>query len=81
MTRVHSVSDVFASGYMWAPKTEWADDLIEECHSFPSGKFDDQLEHEDSITNERKAVEQVMDGLNCDSTAFAPATTRTDCRA
>jgi predicted phage terminase large subunit-like protein len=44
LTRVHSVTDVFASGYMWAPKTEWADDLIEECHGFPSVKFDDQVD-------------------------------------
>jgi len=43
-TRVHAVSDVFASGYVWAPKNSWADDLIEECHRFPAGKFDDLLD-------------------------------------
>jgi len=29
---------------MWAPKTEFADDLIEECHRFPAGRYDDQLD-------------------------------------
>jgi len=44
IVRAHSVSDVFASGFVWAPKNEWANDLIEECHKFPSGKYDDQLD-------------------------------------
>ena len=44
MSRVHSVSDVFASGYMWAPETEWADDLIEECHAFPNARNDDLVD-------------------------------------
>tara|TARA_R110002096_G_scaffold190674_5_gene371844 strand:- start:952 stop:1884 length:933 start_codon:yes stop_codon:yes gene_type:complete len=44
LTRVHSVTDVFASGNVWAPKNSWADDLIEECHRFPAGKYDDQVD-------------------------------------
>jgi predicted phage terminase large subunit-like protein len=44
MARVHSISDLFASGYVWAPRTAWADDLIEECHKFPAGKHDDQVD-------------------------------------
>ena len=44
IARVHAVSDVFASAVMWAPKTEFADDLIEECHRFPAGRYDDQLD-------------------------------------
>ena len=44
VTRVHSVTDLFASGYVWAPKNEWADDLIEECHRFPAGKHDDMVD-------------------------------------
>ena len=44
MTRVHSVSDLFASGNVWAPRTGWADDLVEECHAFPAGKHDDQVD-------------------------------------
>jgi len=39
LTRVHSITDLFASGFIWAPRTEWADDLIEECHQFPAGCF------------------------------------------
>jgi len=44
ISRVHSISDLFASGYIWAPRNDWADDLVEECHSFPSGKFDDRVD-------------------------------------
>ena len=44
MARVHSVSDLFTSGYVWAPRNEWADDLVEELHRFPAGKHDDQVD-------------------------------------
>lgn len=44
LTRVHSVTDLFASGNVWAPVNEWAEDLIEECHAFPAGKHDDQVD-------------------------------------
>ncbi len=42
--RANSVSDLMASGVVWAPdgpKTAWADDVIEECASFPGGEHDD----------------------------------------
>ena len=44
LTRVHSITDLFASGLIWAPRMDWADDLIEECHQFPAGKYDDQVD-------------------------------------
>ena len=42
--RANSVSDIFASGYVWAPDEDWAEDLIEECHQFPSAPHDDQVD-------------------------------------
>ena len=47
LSRVHSVSVLLENGLIWAPKTKWADDLIEEAHNFPNSKFDDQV---DSMT-------------------------------
>lgn len=47
ISRVNSVSDLFQSGIVWAPNRRWARELIEECASFPSGEFDDQV---DSMT-------------------------------
>jgi phage terminase large subunit-like protein len=29
---------------IWAPDTDWAEDLIEECAAFPVGKHDDQVD-------------------------------------
>ena len=29
------------SGLVWAPDTRWAEDVIEECASFPVGEYDD----------------------------------------
>jgi predicted phage terminase large subunit-like protein len=39
--RANSISDMFASGIVWAPETKWADEVIEECASFPNGAHDD----------------------------------------
>ena len=47
IARVNAVTDLFASGTVWAPPTRWADELIEECASFPSGDHDDLV---DSMT-------------------------------
>jgi len=35
---------MFEAGMVWAPKTEWADELIEECAAFPSGDHDDYVD-------------------------------------
>jgi len=44
VTRANSASVLLENGLVWAPITNWADDLIEECHNFPMGKFDDQVD-------------------------------------
>ena len=47
MTRVHSASPVFESGLVWAPDFLFAEEVIEECASFPFGAHDDYV---DSMT-------------------------------
>ena len=44
ISRVNAVSDLFASGIVWAPDTRWAKDVIEECNDFPSGSNDDLVD-------------------------------------
>ena len=47
-TRVNSVSPLFESGRIWAPKEmEFAQEVIEECAAFPYGDHDDLV---DSMT-------------------------------
>jgi phage terminase large subunit-like protein len=29
---------------VWAPETLWAEELIEECASFPNGDYDDMVD-------------------------------------
>lgn len=41
IARLNSVSDLFASGVVWAPQTRWAEEVIDEVASFPSGDHDD----------------------------------------
>jgi len=42
--RANSVTDLFASGVVWAPETKWADELIETCAAFPNGDHDDLVD-------------------------------------
>ena len=44
ISRLNSVSDIFASGLVWVPQTRWADELVEEVASFPSGEHDDLVD-------------------------------------
>jgi len=44
IARVNAVTDLFASGVVWCPPTRWADEVIEECASFPSGDHDDLVD-------------------------------------
>ena len=39
-----SVTDLFASGIVWAPDRRWAREVIEECNDFPSGANDDLVD-------------------------------------
>jgi predicted phage terminase large subunit-like protein len=47
IARLNSVADMFASGRVWVPQTSWAEELVEEVASFPSGDHDDLV---DSMT-------------------------------
>ena len=47
IARLNAVADMFASGRVWVPATHWAEELIEEVASFPSGEHDDLV---DSMT-------------------------------
>ena len=44
MVRLNAVSDLFASGMVWAPDTRWAREVIEEMASFPVGEHDDYVD-------------------------------------
>ena len=44
IARVNAVSDLFASGIIWCPPTRWAEEVVEECASFPSGEHDDLVD-------------------------------------
>ena len=44
LSRVHSISPLFESGMIWAPDEKFADELIEECASFPNGEYDDLVD-------------------------------------
>ena len=41
VSRAHAVAPMFESGMVWAPDTYWAQEVIEECASFPNGDNDD----------------------------------------
>lgn len=47
ISRVNAVTDLFSSGIVWAPEHRWAQEVIEECNDFPSGRHDDLV---DSMT-------------------------------
>jgi len=44
ISRVNAVSDLLASGIVWAPDRRWAREVIEECNDFPSGTNDDLVD-------------------------------------
>jgi len=44
IARVNAISDLFSSGYVWCPQTRWADEVMEECASFPNGDHDDLVD-------------------------------------
>ena len=41
ISRLNAVSDLFASGRVWAPATHWAEEVIDEVASFPGAEHDD----------------------------------------
>lgn len=44
ISRVNSIADIFASGFVWAPDTRWAEEVIDEVAAFPSGEHDDLVD-------------------------------------
>jgi predicted phage terminase large subunit-like protein len=44
ISRVNSVSDLFASGRVWAPRKRWAEEVIEEMAAFPNSDHDDLVD-------------------------------------
>ena len=47
ISRANAIAPIMESGMVWAPRTEWGDEMIEECAAFPNGSNDDQV---DSMT-------------------------------
>jgi len=47
IARLNSVSDIIASGKVWLPRTQWAEELVDEVGAFPAGEHDDLV---DSMT-------------------------------
>lgn len=41
VARLNSVADIFKEGYVWAPETRWAEEVIEEVAAFPYASNDD----------------------------------------
>lgn len=44
ISRLNAVSDLFASGRVWAPNTRWAEEVVDEVASFPAGEHDDYVD-------------------------------------
>ena len=44
ISRLNAVSDMFASGRVWIPNTNWAEEVVDEVASFPAGEHDDYVD-------------------------------------
>ena len=44
IARVNAITDMFASGQVWFPETQWATEVVEELLAFPSGENDDMVD-------------------------------------
>jgi len=44
ISRLHSIADIFSSGFVWAPDYRWADELLDDVAAFPSGMHDDLVD-------------------------------------
>ena len=56
-TRMHSCAPVFESGMVWCPDRNFAEEVVEECASFPNGEHDDLA---DSMTQAILRFRQVV---------------------
>ena len=44
VSRVHACAPMFESGLVWRPDFQWAEEMLEECASFPFGDNDDLVD-------------------------------------
>jgi len=44
VARANMVTDIFASGYVWAPPRRFAEEVITQCQDFPAGEKDDLVD-------------------------------------
>lgn len=44
ISRLNAISDIFASKKVWVPRTRWAEEVVDEVASFPSGEHDDLVD-------------------------------------
>jgi len=44
IARLNAVADIFSSGRVWVPNMSWAEEVVEEVASFPSGDHDDLVD-------------------------------------
>lgn len=44
VSRANSVAPILEAGIVWAPDTDWAEELVEECAAFPNGDNDDLVD-------------------------------------
>jgi predicted phage terminase large subunit-like protein len=44
ISRLNAVADLFASGRVWVPNTQWAEEVVDEVASFPGGEHDDYVD-------------------------------------
>ncbi len=56
ISRVNAVSDLFASGVVYAPATRWAEEVIEEFAGFPN------MEHDDLVDSTTQALLRFRQG-------------------
>jgi len=59
IARINSISDMFVSGQVWFPETQWAAEVVEELLAFPSGEHDDNC----FVANTKITM---FDGRECD---------------
>jgi predicted phage terminase large subunit-like protein len=44
IARANASAPMFEAGLVWCPDTEWAEEVVEECASFPNGDNDDLVD-------------------------------------
>jgi predicted phage terminase large subunit-like protein len=48
ISRVNAISALFESGMVWCPDTRWAEEVMDELASFPTGDHDDLVDSSSS---------------------------------